>query len=172
LVGILSESKRGSVGIQAGTITAENVVNGVQVIHRWGQAPPTEKAITSLQRSYLSHLFETVGHVSLAGVDRKAKGDYAPPGRAETRIDLHAVYTALLTLTSEECERLRDKDCLPEQMRGERPRLLQTSRNLLRSFLDGRSMGRQSHSSLIRHGLYGLAPSDSHYTGPVAASVT
>ena len=107
----------GQVGIQAGTIKAENVVNGVQVVYRWGQAPLTEKAITSLQRSYLSHIFETVGHVSLAGVDRKAAGD------TETRIDLHAVYTALLTLTSEECERLRDKNCLPEPMRSERHRL-------------------------------------------------
>jgi formylglycine-generating enzyme required for sulfatase activity len=101
----------GRVGIQAGTITAENVVHGVQVIHRWGEVSPTKRAVTSLEKSYLNHLFETVGHVSLAGIDRKAAGD------TETRIDLHAVYTGLRTLTSEECERLRDKNCLPESGR-------------------------------------------------------
>jgi formylglycine-generating enzyme required for sulfatase activity len=97
----------GPVGIRAGTIRAENVVSGVQVIHRWGAAPLTGTTLTSLQEAYLNHLFETVGHVSLTGIDRKAAGD------AETRIDLHAVYTALLTLTPEEHERVKTHDALP-----------------------------------------------------------
>jgi formylglycine-generating enzyme required for sulfatase activity len=117
LVEKLRAVESGRVGIQAGTIRAENVVSGVQVIHRWGQVPLTEDTVTSLERSYLNHLFETVGHVSLAGVDREVAGD------TETRIDLHAVYTALLTLTTEECEHLRDKHCLPEAVREERHRL-------------------------------------------------
>jgi hypothetical protein len=106
LVERLRSQDWGPVGIRAGMICAENVVSGVQVIHQWGAAPLTGTALTSLQEAYLNHLFETVGHVSLTGIDRKAAGD------AETRIDLHAVYTALLTLTPEEHERVKNHDAL------------------------------------------------------------
>jgi formylglycine-generating enzyme required for sulfatase activity len=86
----------GRVGIQAGTITAENVVSGVQVIHRWWQRP------------YLHHLFATLGRVSIAGIDRKAAGGI------EAFINLCTIYTSLLTLSPEENEWLQDKNGLPD----------------------------------------------------------
>jgi len=55
-----------------------------------------------MRAAYLNHLFEAVGALSLAGIDPKAASD------AEARLDLGAVYTALLTLTAEECEGIRD----------------------------------------------------------------
>ena len=65
-----------------------------EVHHHEPQGPDPE----GLRHSYLSHLFETVSRLSLAGIDPKAASD------AEARLDLSAVYTALLTLTAEEVE--------------------------------------------------------------------
>jgi len=65
-----------------------------------GARPPGPRS-ADLRSAYLNHLFETVGGLSLAGIDPKAASD------TETRLDLGAVYTALLTLTSEECERMQ-----------------------------------------------------------------
>jgi formylglycine-generating enzyme required for sulfatase activity len=52
-----------------------------------------------LRQGYLNHLFETVSALSLAGIDPKAASD----PQAQARLNLGAVYTALLTLTAEEC---------------------------------------------------------------------
>jgi len=65
---------------------------------------PTAPRPVDLRRVYLNHLFETVGGLSLSGIDPKAASD------AEARLNLGAVYTALLTLTPEEHERLQDRE--------------------------------------------------------------
>ncbi len=75
-----------------------------------------------LRVAYLNHLISKVGQVPLSGIDPKAASDYATPGRTEARLELRAVYTGLRTLTSEECERLQNRECL-EELRGERRRL-------------------------------------------------
>jgi len=49
----------------------------------------------ALRNAYLSHVFKTSKHLSLAGIDPKAASE------AETRLDLNAVYTALMTMSSE-----------------------------------------------------------------------
>lgn len=54
-----------------------------------------------LRLAYLNHVFETAGALSLSGIDPKAASD----PQSQARLNLGAVYTALLTLTSEECER-------------------------------------------------------------------
>jgi formylglycine-generating enzyme required for sulfatase activity len=101
---------QGQSGIAAGLIQAHNVVNGVQV-----NVGVDGGDRDSLRRAYLSHLFAELGKLSLAGIDPKAASD------AEKRLDLGAVYTALLTLTPEECDHLKRENCLPREMvRGER----------------------------------------------------
>ena len=55
-----------------------------------------------LRTAYLNYLFDDVGKLTLAGIDPQAASD------AETRLDLSAVYTGLLTLTPEEQERRRE----------------------------------------------------------------
>ena len=67
----------------------------------------------ALRRAYLNHLFETVSALSLSGIDPKAASD--PQGRA--RLNLGAVYTALLTLSPEECERAYPTDAREERGR-------------------------------------------------------
>jgi formylglycine-generating enzyme required for sulfatase activity len=54
-----------------------------------------------LRAAYLGHVLATAGRLSLSGVDPKAASD------AESRLELNAVYTALLTLAAEECERVQ-----------------------------------------------------------------
>lgn len=101
---------QGRAGIAAGVIQAHSVVNGVQINVGVDSSDPA-----SLRRAYLSHLLRDLGKVSLAGIDPKAASE------TEARLNLGAVYTALLTLTSEECDHLSREKCLPEKMlRGER----------------------------------------------------
>lgn len=101
---------QGQGGIAAGVIQAQNVVNGVLITVG---ADPNDPA--SLRRAYLGHLFVTVGKMTLSGIDPKAASESA------ARLNLGAVYTALVTLTPEECDALTRADCLPERMgRGER----------------------------------------------------
>ncbi len=54
-----------------------------------------------LRLAYLNHLFETSSRLSLAGVDPKAASN-----EAEARLNLGAIYTALLTLSPEHHDRL------------------------------------------------------------------
>jgi len=91
--------------LNARDIHAQNVVVGTQVIQN---ADPNDPA--SLRRAYLSALFATVGKLALSGIDPKAASE------AEARLNLGAVYTALLTLTPEECNVLNRENCLPERM--------------------------------------------------------
>jgi len=74
-----------------------------QVINNfYNDKDPTAPDPATLRRAYLHHLFEEVGTLSLAGVDRKAASD------AEARLDLSAIYTGLLTERTEEEEK-RDR---------------------------------------------------------------
>ena len=57
-----------------------------------------ESAPAALRRAYLNHLFEAAGKLYLAGIDSKAASE------AQSRISLSAIYTALLTLSSEEMD--------------------------------------------------------------------
>jgi formylglycine-generating enzyme required for sulfatase activity len=63
----------------------------------------------ALRAAYLNRLFEMTHHLSLAGVDPKAASS-----EAEARLDLHAVYTALLT-QSIEARGHPAVDTIPEQ---------------------------------------------------------
>lgn len=105
LAAAMRDAQVGRVGIRAGQITATNVVNGTQVIYEWsgGGLPLPDEEVAPLRRAYLNHLYETVGRLSLAGVDPQAASD------AEARLDLSAVYTALLTLALDEGEGRAEK---------------------------------------------------------------
>lgn len=59
----------------------------LQEIH-YHNAPDTEKRITLLRQAYLNRLFEQCNVLDLDGIDLQT---------AETRVSLHAVYTALST---------------------------------------------------------------------------
>jgi formylglycine-generating enzyme required for sulfatase activity len=52
-----------------------------------------EQKTNNLEIAYLNHLLRESGHMSLAGIDKKAASD------AEIRLNIGAVYTALLTRT-------------------------------------------------------------------------
>lgn len=68
--------------------------------------PPVTDQVSSselaaLRKSYLNRIFETSRRLSLAGVDPKAASS-----EKESRLNIDAVYTALLTLTPEENEKM------------------------------------------------------------------
>lgn len=58
--------------------------------------PPVQTDPKSLRTNYLSFLFESTSRLSLAGIDRKAARE------GEPQISLNAVYTALMTLSTEQ----------------------------------------------------------------------
>jgi formylglycine-generating enzyme required for sulfatase activity len=69
-----------------------------------------------LRTAYLHHLTSRVSRVPLSGIDPKMASD------SEAHLELHAVYTGLRTLTSQECEALGQRE-RPGPMRGEQRRL-------------------------------------------------
>ncbi|MCL4299467.1 MAG: SUMF1/EgtB/PvdO family nonheme iron enzyme [Anaerolineae bacterium] len=71
--------------------------DGNQVTLILGSDPAAEAATSAdLRRSYLNRLFEQCSYLPLAGVDR------AVAGKLETELNLSTIYTALLTIGSEE----------------------------------------------------------------------
>jgi hypothetical protein len=58
--------------------------------------PPPGASPAELRAAYLNHLFESVSQLQLSGIDPKTASD------AEARLNLGAVYTALLTLSAED----------------------------------------------------------------------
>lgn len=64
------------------------------------QVSPSERA--ALRESYLNRIFETSRQLSLSGVDPKAASN-----EKESRLNIDAVYTALLTLTPEAHEEMQ-----------------------------------------------------------------
>jgi formylglycine-generating enzyme required for sulfatase activity len=87
-------AQQGAIAAGAGGAAIGKVEGDVYVDGR-----PQDPA--ALRRAYLNHLFETVGALSLSGIDPKAASD------TKARLNLGAVYTALLTLTLEECDPTR-----------------------------------------------------------------
>ena len=88
----------GNVLVQAGTYIARQ-----EVVSPPAGGPDRE----ALRRAYLAYLLEKAGHLFLSGVDPRVASD------AEARLELSAVYTALLTLTTEERDRMGDARGLP-----------------------------------------------------------
>ncbi len=105
-----SAAQDGGVAAGAGGVAVGGNIHGDVVIGERAQDP------TDLRRAYLNHLFETASALSLSGIDPKAASD------AKAQLNLGAVYTALLTLTPEECERMDERADLAPEMR-ERARL-------------------------------------------------
>ncbi|MDY0020145.1 MAG: SUMF1/EgtB/PvdO family nonheme iron enzyme [Anaerolineae bacterium] len=107
----LRELKSGGVGIRGGMILdGQGIVVGDYsqshvVINYYGPTDPHEK---ELRQAYLNHLFAEVSPLALSGIDPKAASD------AKASLNLSAVYTALLTLTPEECDRM-DREGCPEK---------------------------------------------------------
>ncbi|MDZ7332878.1 MAG: NACHT domain-containing protein, partial [candidate division KSB1 bacterium] len=58
-------------------------------------SPKKRSDVTALRHAYLSHVFRTAKYLYLAGIDPKATSE------AETRLELNAVYTALMTMSTE-----------------------------------------------------------------------
>jgi formylglycine-generating enzyme required for sulfatase activity len=100
----------GERGVVAGTVQDSTINTGDQIrhvraetyiehqnVHVHGTPAPDA---THLRNAYLSRLFEQTGALSLAGVDPKAADE------SEARLNLDAVYTALLTRTPERQEGL------------------------------------------------------------------
>lgn len=85
-----------------------NRVNVVQkqIVKKTSAAAPTGR-----REAYLNRLFETCRALSLGGIDPKAASE------AEARLNLEAVYTALLTLTPETHERLLRGEHLEKEAR-------------------------------------------------------
>ena len=88
--GATSAAKRGVVaGSADDAVVTTGDGNKVTVNHFHG-APVRSSA--ALRQAYLHHVLRTAGRLSLSGVDPKAAG------RENQAIELHAVYTALLTV--------------------------------------------------------------------------
>ena len=85
--------------------------------------PQTEPA--TLRQTYLNHLLQTIRRLSLAGIDPQAASE------ARRQLDLTAVYTALLTMATDEAELGRPRRRAAEP---DRPRPLSALR-----LLDGRA---------------------------------
>ncbi|MDZ7361038.1 MAG: NACHT domain-containing protein [candidate division KSB1 bacterium] len=88
--------------IQTGTYVEKQIIS-----------TPATADPKALRQAYLNRLFESSRALSLAGVDPKAASDPTYAGR----LDLDAVYTALLTLTPEMPERLARGDGLEKESR-------------------------------------------------------
>ena len=82
----------------------QNVRADTYIDNRKIVSAPDKEDPLALRSAYLHHLFETVGQLTLSGIDPKAASE------AEAQLNLGAVYTALLTLTPEECEDLQNGD--------------------------------------------------------------
>jgi len=109
LTGSGAVAQRGSVAAGAGgvavggdvlgnviqAVVQQLVVEQIQVAAPWPGPRPD-----ALRAAYLNRLFEATSQLSLAGIDPKAAS------QSEARLNLGAVYTALLTLTPEAHERL------------------------------------------------------------------
>ncbi len=93
--GAMAAGERGVAGSSAGG----DIVTGTKITTVYQSAVGPNAA--ALRAAYLNHVFETTGRLSLAGVDPKAASN-----EAEARLNLGAVYTALLTVGSEANERL------------------------------------------------------------------
>ena len=108
MVALLRAALPGSLDIRKGRVSGRGAEDGQALVQRLGARPV--EAGDALRASYLNHLYERLAPLSLSGIDPKAASD------AEARLDLAAVYTALLTLTPEENERLRKgkAEALPE----------------------------------------------------------
>ena len=98
LLSILRQARPGSVGIQAGQISAENVVNGVQVVYQWGGGGTSLLDEDDTHR-YLAHLAAEANLLPWASLDP----DYADPSRGES-LGLADVYIALDTAELERVE--------------------------------------------------------------------
>ncbi len=115
----LRELKSGGVGIHGGMILdGQGIVVGDYsqshvVINYYGPTDPQER---ELRQAYLNHLFAEVSPLTLSGIDPKTASD------AKAHLNLSAVYTALLTLTPEECDR-PDHEGSPEKSLREARRL-------------------------------------------------
>ena len=99
----------GSVAV-GGDVLGDVIQNVIERLVVQVQAPSGPQPDT-LREAYLGHLFEAASHLSLAGVDPKAAS------QSEARLDLGAVYTALLTLTPEAHERLLQGEALERETR-------------------------------------------------------
>jgi len=109
LVALLRRAQFDSVGVRAGKVLV--MVEGKQEEYAlpWQGGPPHDKEPDTLRTAYLNKLFEKAARVSLAAINPKAASD------SKALLNLDAVYTALLTLTPEEQDRmergdLRDRD--------------------------------------------------------------
>lgn len=96
--GSVTATQRGVSQMGDGSIAfTGDVEGGVHIV----QPPPPGADPATLREVYLHRLVETASHLSLAGVDPKAASS-----EAKARLNLGAVYTALLTLTPEAHEHL------------------------------------------------------------------
>ena len=85
--------------------------NRVTVVQKQIVKKSSAAAPTGRREAYLNRLFETCRALSLGGIDPKAASE------AEARLNLEAVYTALLTLTPETHERLLRGEHLEKEAR-------------------------------------------------------
>ena len=125
LVRLLREQRPESIGIKAGAIYAGSVVNGVQInVHGGdlGTGRESREHVAALRADYLHYVMGSVGQLSLLGIDPTTAA------KPEAQINLGAVYTALLTLTPEESERL-GKGGVPD-VRSEELREMHSERRL------------------------------------------
>jgi len=91
-----------------------NIIGNRNVIKKtYIEQPPTKNQSTTdplvLRECYLNRLFETTRNLSLTGIDPKAASE------AESRLNLDAVYTALLTLTPEAHEPRPQREVLEKE---------------------------------------------------------
>ena len=91
-----------------GPVVGGNVAGSVVMGNMIVNQPPDELSPADLRAAYLNRMVEMTGSLSLVGIDPRAAS------QAEAHLNLGAVYTALLTLESEEHQRL-ERGELPER---------------------------------------------------------
>jgi formylglycine-generating enzyme required for sulfatase activity len=144
----------GAGGVAVGGDVLGDVIQTVVerlVVERVELTAPQPGPRPEAQRTaYLGRLFETTGHLSLAGVDPKAATE------AEARLDLGAVYTALLTLETEDHERLARGD-LPDRELRRLSALAQLNRHPRLVLLGGPGSGKSTFVNFVAMCLAGEA---------------
>ena len=93
----------------AGRDYIEHVDGNVMITHYEKSSPNKDE--TSLGEVYLHRLLRQVSRLELSGIDRKAAGQ-----NMDTCLNLSAIYTALLTLSSEHPEREQTKKVRDREM--------------------------------------------------------
>jgi formylglycine-generating enzyme required for sulfatase activity/predicted ATPase len=137
---IQGSNLQGGPGSVVGSSAGGHIITGSDNVVNIGTSSGPEPS--DLQTDYLNGLFEACGALSLSGVDKAAARE------AEADLNLSAVYTALLTLSTQSEEGRRAEQLL-ERAEGRLPALAQLDRHKYLVLLGGPGSGKSAFVNFV-----------------------